>query len=129
MSEIRTLFIRQRKYIFFLLAIYVLGWGFTPYQTIFLGLIFGTSLSLFNLWLMVRKTDNFGDSIVQGKKVRSIGTFSRMATAVFAVMIALEYPEKLHLISIVLGLMTSYLVIMIDFFLHSNKYIDSGEKR
>jgi ATP synthase protein I len=129
MSEIRTLFIRQRKYIFFLLAIYVLGWGFTTYQSVFLGLFFGTSLSLFNLWLMVRKTDNFGDSILQGKKVRSIGTFSRMATAVFAVMVALKYPDSFHLISIILGLMTSYFVIMIDFFLHSKKYIDSGEER
>ena len=127
MSEIRTLFIRQRKYIFFLLALFVLGWGFTPYQSVFLGLIFGTSLSLFNLWLLVRKTDNFGDSVLQGKKVRSIGTLSRMATAVFAVMVALEYPESLHFISIILGLMTAYLVIMIDFFL--NKYITSREAR
>lgn len=42
-----------------------------------------------------------------------------MATAVFAVMIALEYPDKLHLISVVFGLMTSYIVIMIDYFLQS----------
>jgi ATP synthase protein I len=117
MSEIKTMFIRQRKYIMFLLAAYVLGWGFTPYQSIFLGLIFGTSLSLFNMWIMVRKADNFGEAVLQGKKVRSLGSFSRYATAAFAVIISLEYPESLHLISVVLGLMTSYIVIMIDFFL------------
>jgi ATP synthase protein I len=119
MSEIKAMYIRQRKYIFFLLALYVLGWGFTPYQSVFLGLVLGTSLSLFNLWLMVRKTDKFGDAVLQGKKVRSLGSFSRMATAALAVIIALKYPDSFHLISVVLGLMTSYLVIMIDFFLQS----------
>lgn len=119
MSEIKSMYTRQRKYIFFLLALYVLGWGFTTYQSIFLGLILGTSLSMFNLWLMVRKADKFGEAVLQGKKVRSLGSFSRMATAALAVMIALKYPESFHLISVVLGLMTSYIVIMIDFFLQS----------
>lgn len=119
MSEIKVMFMRQRKYIFFLLALYSIGWGFTTYKAVFLGLFLGTSLSVFNLWLMVRKTDKFGDAVLQGKKVRSLGSFSRMATAALAVMIALEYPDSFHLISVVLGLMTSYIVIMIDFFLQS----------
>ncbi|KAF0819778.1 MULTISPECIES: ATP synthase subunit I [unclassified Cytobacillus] len=119
MPEIKATFQRQRKYIFLLLSVYVLGWGFTPYQSIFLGLIFGTCLSLFNLWLISRKALQFGEAVERGEKVRSLGTVSRMATAVFAVMIALEYPEKLHLISVVFGLMTSYIVIMIDYFLQS----------
>ncbi|WP_147534978.1 ATP synthase subunit I [Bacillus marasmi] len=119
MSDIKSMYTRQRKYMFFLMALYVLGWGFTTYQSVFLGLTLGTALSLFNLWLMVRKTDKFGEAILQGKKVRSLGSFSRMATAALAVMIALKYPESFHLVSVVLGLMTSYIVIMIDFFLQS----------
>lgn len=116
MPEFKAMYIRQRKYIFFLLSIYVLGWGFTSHQSIFLGLILGTSLSLFNLWLIVRKTERLGESVAKGGSVRSLGTVSRMASAVFAAMIALKYPEELHLISVVLGLMTSYIVIMIDYF-------------
>ncbi len=119
MSEMKEMYTRQRKYIFLLLALYVLGWGFTSYQDIFLGLILGTSLSLFNLWLLVRKADKFGDAVVQGKKVRSLGSFSRMATAALAVIITFKYPDSIHLISVVLGLMTMYVVIMIDFLLQS----------
>lgn len=119
MPEFKAMYVRQRKYIFLLLSVYVLGWGFTSYQSIFLGLILGTSLSLFNLWLIVRKAQRFGDAVEKGKSVRSLGTVSRMASAALAVIIALEYPEKLHLISVVLGLMTSYIVIMIDYFLQS----------
>lgn len=116
MLEYKSIFLRQRKYILYLLAIYVLGWGFSSYQAIFLGLILGTSLSFFNLWLLVRKMDQFGDAFEKGRAVRSLGMVSRLATAVFAVMIALEYPEYLNLISVIIGLMTSYLVIIIDYF-------------
>jgi ATP synthase protein I len=119
MSELKGMYTRQQRYIIFLLAVYVLGWGFTDYQHIFLGLLLGTGLSLFNLWLLVKKTDQFGDSLLSGKKVRSLGMLSRMAAAVFAVIIAMEYPEQIHLVSVIIGLMTSYLVIMIDFFVQS----------
>ncbi|MCM3764033.1 ATP synthase subunit I [Neobacillus niacini] len=121
MPELQAMFSRQRRWMFYLLSIYVLGWGFTAYKSIFLGLIFGTSLSLFNLWLMVRKTDQFGEKVLKGEKVRSLGSFSRLATGALAVVVAMRYPEQFHLISVVIGLMTSYIVIMIDFFIHSVK--------
>ena len=47
------------KYILYFLAIYVLGWGFTEYKSIFMGLILGTSVSLFNHWHLMRKTTQF----------------------------------------------------------------------
>lgn len=119
MPEFKMMYIRQRKYMFFLLSLYVLGWGFTSYQTIFLGLILGTSLSLFNLWLIMRRIERFGKAVTSGRKVSSLGTISRMASAVLAVMIALRFPEKIHLISVVFGLMTAYIVIMIDYFLQA----------
>lgn len=119
MPEFKMMYIRQRKYMFFLLSFYVLGWGFTSYQTIFLGLILGTSLSLFNLWLIMRRIERFGEAVVAGRKVKSLGTVSRMASAVLAIMIALKFPEKVHLISVVMGLMTAYIVIMIDYFLQA----------
>lgn len=124
MPELQSMFVRQRRIIFMLLSIYVLGWGFTAYQSIFLGLIFGTSLSLFNLWLLVRKIKDFDEMVTQGKKkVGALGSFSRMAAAGFAIIITMRFPDKLHLISVVFGLMTFYIVIMIDFLIHSLKKI------
>ncbi|WP_019153963.1 ATP synthase subunit I [Robertmurraya massiliosenegalensis] len=115
MPEIKTIYRRQQRYIFFLLAIYVLGWGFTSYQTIFLGLILGTALGLFNMWLLAKRMDKFGDAVIRGEKVRSLGMVSRMATAVLAVMISVKYSDIFHLYSVILGLMTPYFVIMIEF--------------
>ena len=117
MPEYKLIFKRVRKYILYLLALYVLGWGFTSYQSIFLGLILGTSLSLFNLWILDRKMKQFGEVMVNGGKIYSLGLLTRMATAIFAVLIAMEYSNYIHLISVVIGLMTAYIVIMIDNFL------------
>ncbi len=122
MPEFKTMYRRQRKYMFLLLSIFVLGWGFTSYQAVFLGLILGTSLSLFNLWLIMRKVERLGEAVTKGQKVNSLGTISRMASAALVVMIALKYHEKVHLISAVIGLMTAYFVIMIDYFLQAFKF-------
>ncbi|MDQ0200867.1 ATP synthase subunit I [Neobacillus ginsengisoli] len=119
MPEFRVMYNRQRKWIFYLLSFYVLGWGFTSYKTIFLGLILGTCFSFLNLWMLVRKTESFDKAIAKGKKVRSLGSLQRMATAAIAVIIALRYPQYFQIIYVVLGLMTSYIVIMIDYFYHA----------
>jgi ATP synthase protein I len=119
MPDVISIYQRSRSYIFFLLSLYVLGWGFTSYKSIFLGLILGTTLGLFNLWLLAKKMDKFGDAVASGGRVPSLGLLSRMATAVLAVMIAVEYPDFFHLYSVILGIVTPYIVIMIDFFLHT----------
>ncbi|MFD0050855.1 ATP synthase subunit I [Actinomycetes bacterium NPDC127524] len=119
MPELDKMFNRQRKYIIYLLAIYVLGAGFTPYYTIFLGLILGTSFSLFNYWSMVKKNRKFSEAAAEGRKMKSLGSLTRMAAAALAAVIALNYPEKFQMASVVIGLMTGYLVIMIDFFIQN----------
>ncbi|WP_462410233.1 ATP synthase subunit I [Neobacillus sp. Marseille-QA0830] len=119
MPDFRTMFNRQRKWMFYLLSIYVLGWGFTSYHTIFLGLILGTCFGYLNLWMLVRKTESFDRKVSQGKKPRSLGSLSRMAMAGIAAVIALRYPEQFDMVSLVIGLMTSYIVIMIDYFYHA----------
>jgi ATP synthase protein I len=113
----QRMFLRQQKYIFYLLSLYTLGWGFTSYKTVFLSLILGTVISLFLLWNLVRKVEKFGRAVAQSQKVRSLGTFSRLAAAVLAAAIAIEYPQYFSIIPVTIGLMTSYFVIMIDFLL------------
>jgi ATP synthase protein I len=42
-----------------------------------------------------------------------------MAVGGIAALIALRYPEDIHIVSVVIGLMTSYIVIMIDYFVNA----------
>lgn len=115
MQDLLQIHKRYQKYMLYLLSLAVLGWGFTPYKTIFLGWILGTIVSFFNLWNLVRKINRFGQAIVEGKKVRSLGMFVRFASAALAILIAQRYPEHFHIVSVIVGLMTFYIVIMLDY--------------
>ena len=119
MIELNQMFHRQRRYMYVLLAVYVLGWGFTSYKSIFAGLALGTVFSFMILLLLAKKAQSFDKAVSQGKKVRSLGSLSRMATAAIAIMIALEYEGNFHTASVVVGLMTTYVVIIIDYFIQS----------
>jgi ATP synthase protein I len=121
------MFSRHVKYILNLLALYAIGWGVTEYQSVFLGLALGTAVGLYNHWLMARKTKQIGQAVAEGKKFRSLGTLSRMAAAVFAVFVAMRNPDTFHLVSVIIGLMTPYLVIMIDFLIEALR--SSGKER
>ena len=66
---------------------------------------------------MVKKNKKFAQEVAEGKKTRSLGSLTRCLVAGLAVIIALEYPEYFHLISVVIGLMATYVVIMIDYFI------------
>ncbi len=128
MLELDCMLKRQLRYIIYILAILVLGWGFTDYQAIFAGLIVGTAFSMFNIWLLARKSGQVGEAAASGRSVRSLGSASRFATAILAAMIAMKYPEHVNIYSTVAGLMTAYVVMIIDFYIHKS-YVSNEEER
>lgn len=115
MTEFESMAARQRKWMFYLLAVLVLGAGFTPYLQIFLGLLLGSAVSFYNLWLLQKKIDDFTGAVAKKQPVKGIGTVSRFAAAALVIIIALRFDEYFNVIAVLIGLMTSYLVIMLDF--------------
>lgn len=115
MPELSRLYRRLRKYLVFLLLLYLLCLGLHLYRPVFLGLLLGTAVSLFNLWLLARKSISVANSATPGKKPRSLGTGIRMVAAVAVTFLALRYPEDVNVLSVIIGIMTSYVVIIIDF--------------
>lgn len=118
MLELEKMFNRQLKYMLYLMGIYVLGVGITPYDSVFQGLLLGTAFSLFIFWSMVKKTKS---SLKRLRKVRkrSLGSLTRMSVAGLAAIIALRYPYEFQVVCVVVGLMTVYFVIMIDYFMQN----------
>jgi len=114
MPDLQNLYQRYSKYILYILAILVLGWGFTPYSTIFAGLTLGTSASFLILWFLYRHANKLSDSVTTGKPAVSLGSLPRFASAILAVMIAMKFPQYFNLLSTIVGLMTAYFVIVID---------------
>ncbi|WP_033542496.1 ATP synthase subunit I [Planococcus sp. CAU13] len=122
MDGLREIFTRQKRIIFFILALFVLGWGFTPYQDIFAGLIIGTLFGIYNMWILVRRMDKFDRAMVEGSKVRSLGTALRFASGVAAVAIAILFAEHIHLVSTVIGLMIPYILLLAERIIHHVKH-------
>jgi len=114
-SEYDGMVIRQRKWMLYLLAIIVIGCGFSSYPQIFYGLLLGSGVSFYNLWLLQHKIQALGKAVTQTGEVRGgLGTFSRLAATMLAVLIALRFNETFHIIAVVFGLISSYIVIGLD---------------
>lgn len=114
MPEMQRIFTQQKKYIIFLLGVCALGWGFTPYPTVFAGIALGSFFGLYNFWILVRRMEKFDRVISGGKGRASLGTTFRFASGVAAVAIALLFSEQFHLVSTVIGLMIPYILLVVE---------------
>lgn len=121
MLDLHQVFALQKKALFFLLAICALGWGFSPYESIFAGIALGAFFGTYNFWILVRRMEKFDRSISEGTKVASIGTALRFGSGVAAVAIAISLPQYFHLISTVIGLMIPYIFLVIERIVHHIK--------
>ncbi|WP_107942041.1 ATP synthase subunit I [Metasolibacillus fluoroglycofenilyticus] len=118
MEDLHYIFAKQKKVLFFLLALCVLGWAFTPYASIFAGLGLGAFFGTYNFWILVRRMDKFDRSVSEGRKASSLGTALRFGSGIAAVAIAMSLPEHFHLISTVIGLMLPYIFLVIERIVH-----------
>lgn len=119
MIEVHELVQRQKKYMYNLLALFVLGWGFTSYKDVFLGLIIGTIFGFLSLRIVAHKTDKLLDRVTQGGTVKykatAVSTYSRLAAIGLLILFAAKYQHLMAMWSLALGLLTGYLVMIIDF--------------
>lgn len=114
MQTLQEIHKRQKKALFFLLALFMLGWVFTDFKLVFAGLILGSAFGLYNFWILVRRMERFDHAIETGKKKASLGTGLRFASGVAAAALAISMPETFDLISTVIGLMIPYVLLLID---------------
>lgn len=133
MVDMHELVIRQKKYTYYLLALFLLGWGFTPYQRVFLGLVIGVVMSFISLRLVARRTDKLIDRVLQTKetnirfKATAVSTYSRLAAVGLVIIFAVRYEQFIEVWGFALGLMTGYLVMIIDYIYL--QYIRGREER
>lgn len=119
MTEYKKILQRHIKILLYLLSLYALGWGFTPWQSAFNGLLLGTVGSVYFLLSTYRKINRMGQAIVEQRRTMSLGSLQRVAVAGLVVLIALRFPQTFDLIFVILGLMTFSIVILIDILLQS----------
>ncbi|SDZ45671.1 ATP synthase protein I [Evansella caseinilytica] len=84
----------------------------------FIGFAFGAAISLLNLINTYFQVKRIGKAVESGKTKWSFGTVSRILTSVFAVFIALEYPQIFDLTGVIIGLMVTYVMILFEPIFH-----------
>ena len=121
MLDLHHTFAMLKKAFFFLLAICALGWGFSPYDSIFAGIALGAFFGTYNFWILVRRMEKFDRSMSEGTRAPSIGMAYRFFSGVAAVAIAISLPQYFHLISTVIGLMIPYIFVVIERIVHLSR--------
>lgn len=114
--------IRISKYSFILLFVYLIG-VFTPYTSIFLGLLIGTSASLINTIYTAWKVNKIGEIAARteehGKtKYASTGMLTRTAFSVLIILFVLQYPQYFNIYSTLIGLFTTQVISVVDSIKH-----------
>nr|WP_281419644.1 ATP synthase subunit I [Bacillus alkalicola] len=80
----------------------------------FLGLTLGAVFSLFNLLSMYKQVKAIGNILDGGTAKWSFGSLARVIYAVLAVIIAMRFPEYFDLMGVIIGLMVTYVLILIE---------------
>lgn len=106
--------VKLLKYSCFLLALFVIGWGFTEHKAFFLGLILGTCAGLFNALFMAYKVYQFGVRQAQGRPMFGTGMLTRYAVAIVATFFAVRYPDRFNVVTTVIGLALAQLILFVN---------------
>ncbi|WP_099222568.1 ATP synthase subunit I [Listeria costaricensis] len=110
---------RHQKYLVIFIGLCLLGWFFTPYVHIFLGLKLGLVVGWFNYWLLMRRTQAMTKALAENRTFYGMGTTARMGSVLLATIIAVKLPDYFHLYSVMIGLGIAYAVIFLDFIVYS----------
>ncbi len=114
MQTLQEIFKKQKKALFFCLALFVLGWGFTEYKTVFAGLILGSLFGLYNFLILVRNMERTERKFSEGKQSISLGTAFRFASGIAAVALATAMPRHFDLIGTVIGFAIPYILLLLE---------------
>src|SRR5690625_7955633 len=90
MEEFARMEIRQRKWMLYLLAIFLFGAAITPYERFFLGLLVGHVVSYYGLRLLQNRAKAFGRLAVDGKRTSGLGKIGRASCRERVKMSAVE---------------------------------------
>ena len=113
MSNYQNMAVRQRKWFLYVIAVIAIVTIVIPNKYFFLGLLLGTIVGFYNLWLLQRRTRLLGESVVKSGKRTGLGTISRLAMVALGALIVINY--DLSIVGFIIGLMLVYPIIMIDF--------------
>ncbi|MBE7148940.1 ATP synthase subunit I [Bacillus mycoides] len=100
--------------IYCLLGVMLVGWCMTPFSAHFIGISIGLLVSMYCVWILGRRIEKFGDSIVKKEKAPMLGMMNRCAAAVLGAIIMYEIEHREFMWTFAAGIMGGYFLIIIN---------------
>jgi hypothetical protein len=107
--------------IYCLLGVMLVGWFMTPFSAHFIGISIGLLVSMYCVWILGRRIEKFGDSIVKKEKAPMLGMMNRCAAAVLGAIIMYEIEHREYMWTFAAGIMGGYFLIIINLGYYSMK--------
>ncbi len=115
MQEFDQLVSRQRKWMLYILALFILLAAMLPdYRPLFLGLLLGSVISYYGMRILQNRLRKFGESAIESGKPIGLGTIFRLLGGILAVFLAFYLDEKVNYVGVVAGLGVAYVVLLVD---------------
>ncbi|ENQ3080455.1 ATP synthase subunit I [Bacillus multifaciens] len=106
---------------YYILAFMMLGWAFTPFSPHFLGIGLGFLVSTYCVWILGRRIEKIGESIVKKSKSPTLGMINRFAAAILGAIIMYEIEHHMVMWAFAVGIMGGYILIVINLAYYSMK--------
>ncbi|HDR7782032.1 TPA: ATP synthase subunit I [Bacillus wiedmannii] len=100
--------------IYCLLGVMLLGWLLTPFSAQFVGISVGLLVSMYCTWILGRRIEKFGNSIVQKEKAPMLGMMNRFAAAILGAVIMYEIEHREYMWTFAAGIMGGYFLVIIN---------------
>ncbi|OQR54749.1 ATP synthase subunit I [Bacillus sp. CDB3] len=99
---------------YYLFLIILIGWTFTPFSNYFLGIGIGLFVSIYCIWILGRRIEQLGESIIQKRKIPSLGILNRFAAAILGAIIMYKIDHDVVIWTFAAGIMGGYILIVIN---------------
>ncbi|MEI2314958.1 ATP synthase subunit I [Bacillus paramobilis] len=100
--------------IYCLLGVMLLGWLMTPFRAQFVGISIGLLVSMYCAWILGRRIEKFGNSIVKKEKASMLGMMNRFAAAILGAIIMYEIEHREYMWTFAAGIMGGYFLIIVN---------------
>ncbi|ADY20262.1 ATP synthase subunit I [Bacillus paranthracis] len=100
--------------IYCLLGVMLLGWLMTPFRAQFVGISIGLLVSMYCAWILGRRIEKFGNSIVKKEKAPMFGMINRFAAAILGAIIMYEIEHREYMWTFAAGIMSGYFLVIIN---------------
>ncbi|MEF7556648.1 ATP synthase subunit I [Bacillus thuringiensis] len=100
--------------IYCLLGVMLLGWLVTPFRAQFVGMGIGLLVSMYCAWILRRRIEKFGDSIIKKEKAPMLGMMNRFAAAILGAIIMYEIEHREYMWTFAAGIMGGYFLVIIN---------------